>query len=213
MIPFAELVPEAQKQHLRRHSFRRGEAILCLGDDNLQLYAVESGAAVGYIEDRNGRAAPVDRYGPGDIFGELEIFVDGLRSIGITATEPCVVHTLRKEHLLAAMEADFSFTLRIVAHLAERMRSYSANATLLQLMSVRERVAKCLLMYSDTGALPSLQKRDLAVAAKAPVRSVNRALAALSAAGLIEISHRQIGIADRERLFALCGAQSGGEYL
>ena len=127
MLAFIEAIPAAQRRQLRERHFAKGEAILRPGDYNSLLYIVDRGSAVSCIEDADGRMAPVDRYGPGDIFGELEIFVEGLRSIGITASEPCVVYTLQKEYLLTAMEADFSFTLRIIAHLAERIPSHSAT--------------------------------------------------------------------------------------
>lgn len=179
-------MPQDLKRGLRRRTFCKGEPVLLAGEENRCIYLVEQGLAMAWVADESGAAALVDRYGEGDLFGELEIFCEGLKTIEVMAASDCTVLQLDQDYLLAWMERDFALTTALIRHLARQMRRYAENATQLQLLSVKERVRVCLRSWREMGRCGALDKQALAVQAKAPMRSVNRALAALAEEGLVQ---------------------------
>jgi CRP-like cAMP-binding protein len=199
-------MPESLKGHLITRRYGKGNAILHAGEDNQFVYFVEQGTAMGFIQDLDGTTACIDKYGPGDFFGELQIFCPGFKTIEITALEDCVLHILHKQHLMQWMKDDFNFTLGIISHLSRCMKRYSDNMVFIQLYNVRERVAKCIMDYGDMGILDDLSKQTISIVAKTPIRSVNRALASLIEIGAIAITDKRIKIQNKELLMKTLGS-------
>lgn len=185
MREFFERMPEDLRDGLHRRTFCKGEPVLLAGEENRCIYMVERGTAMAWVADESGATALVDRYGEGDLFGELEIFCEGLKTIEVVAASDCTVLQLDRDDLLAWMERDFALTTALIRHLAQQMRRYAANATQLQLLRVKERVRACLQSWREMGRRGPLDKQALAAQVKAPMRSVNRALAALAKEGLV----------------------------
>lgn len=204
MLDYLDHLPKQLRPFLQKKEFCRGEPILHSGEENQNIYLVAKGDAIGYVEGWNGSLIFVERYGPGDLFGELEVFCEGLRTIGITAQTACTVYLLHKQYLLAWMEQDFSFTQALIRHLAEAMHHYADNVTQLQLMTVEERVKKCILTYEAMGMLDKLDKKALMAGSMASLRSVNRAVSRLEAEGAVRVRKKKIAVLDRALL------ESGG---
>ncbi len=191
MLDYLDHLPKQLRPFLQKKEFCRGEPILHSGEENQNIYLVTKGDAIGYVEGWNGSLIFVERYGPGDLFGELEVFCEGLRTIGITAQTACTVYLLHKQYLLAWMEQDFSFTQALIRHLAEAMHRYADNVTQLQLMTVEERVKKCILTYEAMGMLDKLDKKALMAGSMASLRSVNRAVSRLEEEGAVRVREKR----------------------
>ena len=68
-------------------SFAAGEAVVRAGDASDSCYVVRDGHARAIREHPDGRQITLATFGPGEIFGELAMFDDELRSATVEATE------------------------------------------------------------------------------------------------------------------------------
>src|SRR6202023_4061085 len=68
-------------------SFSPGEVVFREGDASDTCYIVREGRARAIRTHRDGRTITLARFGPGDIFGELALFEDELRSATVEAIE------------------------------------------------------------------------------------------------------------------------------
>ena len=99
MREFFERMPEDLSGGLHRRTFCKGEPVLLAGEENRCIYMVERGTAMAWVADESGATALVDRYGEGDLFGELEIFCEGLKTIEVVAASDCTVLQLDRDDL------------------------------------------------------------------------------------------------------------------
>lgn len=203
MLTRLENVPDRLRPYLIKHTFRRGERILAAGGDNQAVYFVAESSCIASIENADGTAAYIDRYGKGSFFGELEVFCDELKTVEVIAGESCLLYSLHRGYLLEWMREDFDFTMALIRQLAASMMRYSDSAAMLQLYSVKQRAAYVILTYDAIGAVEELTKQTLSALVRTPVRSVNRALAALAAEKAVSLAGRRITVLDREKLRAL----------
>src|SRR5919107_2458473 len=72
-------------------SFAAGEAVFREGDASSTCYIVREGHARAIREHADGRQITLATFGPGDIFGELAMFDDELRSATVEAMEELAV--------------------------------------------------------------------------------------------------------------------------
>ena len=201
-------IPEPIRPFLIKRVYEKGEYILTAGGDNLHLYLVESGSCVATMEGYSGAVAFIDSYHSGDMFGELEIFCEDLKTAEVVAVEKSTIYMVHKTYVLEWMKLDFDFTLSLIEHLVKKLRYHSRRAVLLQLCSVEERVACAILGHDDAGALEFLTKQNLSVLAQTPIRSVNRALETLIQRGCIRVSEKRIQITDRPLLEQISNYQA-----
>ena len=200
MLEYLERLPQELRPFLTEKTFCKGESILYSGEKNQNIYWVKRGCAIGYVEGWNGSLAFLDRYETGDLFGELEIFCEGLDTINIIAQPECTVLILHKQYLLAWMEKDFIFTQAIIRHLAHAMHRNSDKRARLQLLTVEDRVKKCISTYEMMGMLDRLDKKTLMLGAMASLRSVNRAINNLVHSGVIRVEKKKIQVLDSSQL-------------
>lgn len=195
-----EEIPSELKPYLIKRKFKKGEYIFTSGSENHCVYFIKSGSCISSITDDNGALSFVENYTEGDIFGELELFCKSLKTINMLVTQESIVYSLQKKYLLEWMKQDFDFNLSIIEHLAEGMRRFSDNAAIIQLYNVKERVAFSILRYDAINSLDQMNKKDIMFMAKAPLRSVNRALKSLANCHAIEFVNKNVKIVNRELL-------------
>ncbi len=85
--------------------YEGGEVIVSEGDEGDEAYVIYSGQAEVYRASGEGRAVSLNMLGPGESFGELALFGEGLRTASVRATVETLVGVIPKSKLYEAIRA------------------------------------------------------------------------------------------------------------
>jgi CRP/FNR family transcriptional regulator, cyclic AMP receptor protein len=193
---------------LGRRVLAKGVFVYHKGSPGDVLYIVESGRVRSFCISDMGQEISLELYGPGEVFGELSA-VDGRpRYSGAVTLEPTVLLTLRRADLARYLESLPSLAHNLLQLVAARARAASQYAEDLAFLDVNGRLAARLLELADRcgvrgiGAEVSLPftQAELATWVAASRESVNKALGAFRARGLVQVEEGRITILDRRRL-------------
>ena len=175
-------------------SFPGHHVIFREGDASDTCYVVRSGHARAIREHADGRMITLAHFGPGDIFGELAMFDDELRS--------ATVETLDEVQAIAVLGSDMRRLLRqhpdiavkLVIALGRRLREANERLTRQSFQTVQSRVAVVLgqlvqqARAEGAGAddvLVKVTQADIAQLAGSSRESASRFLAVLERAGIV----------------------------
>src|SRR3984893_2920998 len=209
---FSTLVPSdleriAQLAVPRR--FEPGEAVFREGDASDTCYVVRDGRARAIRTHSNGRTITLARFGPGDIFGELALFEDELRSATVEAIEPTSVVAVLGPDMRRLMSAHAEISARLVIALGRRLRETNERLTRQSFQTVQSRVAVVLseLVAQEIAegadgrdVLVTATQADLAQLAGSSRESASRFLAVLELAGVISQGRGRLVVHDPEAL-------------
>lgn len=194
-------------------SVAEGCAIVRQGDTDADLYAIVQGLVRVSVCASDGREFALQLLGPGQVFGELAL-VDGLaRSATVTAVRRTELLRVSRAELLALLERRPPLALKLMVALAAQVRRLTMRSEELSALPVSARMARRLLeiadlcgtrLSSNSVALPiALSQQDLAEHVQATRESVNKCLAGWMRDGIVQRTHSQLVICDRERLTKL----------
>jgi CRP-like cAMP-binding protein len=124
--------------------FEPGEVVFREGDASDTCYVVRAGHARAIHEHGGGRTITLATFGPGDIFGELAMFEDELRSATVEAIEPTGVVAVLGPDMRRLMTEHPEISMRLVAALAGRLRETSERLSRQSFQTVQSRVAVVL---------------------------------------------------------------------
>ena len=171
-------------------SFAPGQVVFREGDASDTCYIVRSGRARAVREHAGGRTITLATFGPGDIFGELALFEDELRSATVEALESTSVVAVLGPDMRRLMREHPDIALRLAIALGRRLRETNERLARRSFQSVQSRVAAVLgeLVAQDpAGANVTIvaTQADLAKLAGTSRESASRFLAVLERAGVI----------------------------
>jgi CRP/FNR family transcriptional regulator len=175
-------------------SFAPGQAVFREGDASDTCYVVREGHARAVRTHRDGRTITLARFGPGDIFGELAMFEDELRSATVEAIEPMDVVAVLGPDMRRLMSEHPQIAMRLVIALGRRLREMNERLSRQSFQTVQSRVASVLseLTAQEVAAghdpadvLITATQADLAQLAGSSRESASRFLAVLERAGVI----------------------------
>jgi CRP-like cAMP-binding protein len=175
-------------------SFAPGQAVFREGDASDTCYVVREGHARAVRTHRDGRTITLARFGPGDIFGELAMFEDELRSATVEAIEPMSVVAVLGPDMRRLMSEHPQIAMRLVIALGRRLREMNERLSRQSFQTVQSRVASVLseLAAQEVAAgqdpadvLITATQADLAQLAGSSRESASRFLAVLERAGVI----------------------------
>ena len=175
-------------------SFAPGQAVFREGDASDTCYVVREGRARAVRTHRDGRTITLARFGPGDIFGELAMFEDELRSATVEAIEPMGVVAVLGPDMRRLMSEHPQIAMRLVIALGRRLREMNERLSRQSFQTVQSRVASVLseLAAQEVAAghgpadvLITATQADLAQLAGSSRESASRFLAVLERAGVI----------------------------
>jgi CRP-like cAMP-binding protein len=155
---------------------------------------VREGHARAVRTHRDGRTITLARFGPGDIFGELAMFEDELRSATVEAIEPMSVVAVLGPDMRRLMSEHPQIAMRLVIALGRRLREMNERLSRQSFQTVQSRVASVLseLTAQEVAAghdpadvLITATQADLAQLAGSSRESASRFLAVLERAGVI----------------------------
>jgi CRP-like cAMP-binding protein len=189
--------------------FDPGQVVFREGDSSDTCYVVRSGRARAVREHSDGRVITLATFGPGDIFGELAMFEDELRSATVEAIEPTSVVAVLGPDMRRLMIEHPQISTRLVIALGRRLREMNERLSRQSFQTVQSRVAVVLgeLVAQELAAgadqadvLVTATQADLAQLAGSSRESASRFLAVLERAGVISQGRGRLVVHDTEAL-------------
>lgn len=190
-------------------AFEPSQIVFREGDASDTCYVVRSGRARAVREHPDGRTITLATFGPGDIFGELAMFEDELRSATVEAIQPTEVVAVLGPDMRRLMVEHPEISIRLVVALGRRLRETNDRLAKQSFQTVQSRVAVVLrdlvAQAVRAGAPPrevlvSATQADLAKLAGSSRESASRFLAVLERAGVISQGRGQLVVHDASSL-------------
>ncbi len=188
---------------LRRVTLRRGHILFSQGDPGNAAYFVHEGRIDLSITTPEGRELIVNQAGPGDVFGEMALLEDTVRSASAVAKRDCVLYALGRGEFLGLLQQHPNLTLALLRSLSARLRRTTDRATDLAFRDVPSRLAKVLLdLDAERRGDDSVQitHERLAGLAGTSRQTATLVLNDWRRAGLVELARGRIRLLDRESL-------------
>lgn len=205
-FPPAELDRVARRMVERR--FADGRTIFARGERGTSMYAVARGQVRLGLSSAQGKETLIAVLGPGEVFGELSLLDDGVRSADAVAAAGCLLLSLDRRDFLQLLDAVPEARWHLFRLLCERLRRANDRLERTLFHSVAERLARLLIAMSDRDEpvrVGHLSQADLGRLIGASREKVNIELNAWLAAGVLHRQGRGYVIRDRGRLEALAG--------
>jgi CRP-like cAMP-binding protein len=186
-------------------AFEPGQVVFREGDASDTCYVVRSGRARAVREHADGRTITLATFGPGDIFGELAMFEDELRSATVEAIQPTEVVAVLGPDMRRLMVEHPEIAIRLVVALGRRLRETNDRLAKQSFQTVQSRVAVVLgelVAQAVAGGAPPREvlvratQADLAKLAGSSRESASRFLAVLERAGVISQGRGQLVVHD-----------------
>ena len=186
-------------------SFEPGQIVFREGDASDTCYIVRSGRARAIREHADGRTITLATFGPGDIFGELAMFEDELRSATVEAVQDTSVVAVLGPDMRRLMVEHPEISMRLVVALGRRLRETNDRLAKQSFQTVQSRVAVVLSELvaqavaagaSGQEVLLTATQADLAKLAGSSRESASRFLAVLERAGVISQGRGRLVVHD-----------------
>ncbi len=186
-------------------AFEPGQIVFREGDASDTCYIVRSGRARAVREHPDGRTITLATFGPGDIFGELAMFEDELRSATVEAVQRTSVVAVLGPDMRRLMVEHPQIAIRLVVALGRRLRETNDRLAKQSFQTVQSRVAVVLgelvAQAVEAGAsnqevLLTATQADLAKLAGSSRESASRFLAVLERAGVISQGRGRLVVHD-----------------
>lgn len=190
-------------------TFDSGQVVFREGDASDTCYIVRSGHARAVREHGDGKTITLATFGSGDIFGELAMFEDELRSATVEAISPTEVVAILGSDMRGLMRRHPDISIRLVVAVARRLRETNERLAKQSFQTVQSRVAVVLKdlvaqAVADGGSgeevLVTATQADLAKLAGSSRESASRFLAVLERAGVISQGRGRLIVHDPSAL-------------
>jgi CRP-like cAMP-binding protein len=211
-----ELERLARGCQLRR--YERGETVFRTGEPCDSFHVVVTGQVKLFVISPSGQEKVIELVRPGASFAEALMFLGKPYLVTAQALADSLLLKVRREAVLAELERDNRFALRMLAGLSRRLHGLVHDVQAYALQSGVQRVVGYLLRDAGVAAGAAGESRTVSLpVSKATLASrlsltpeyFSRVLRELEVAGLIEVDRRDIRILDGAKLAAYRGA--GGE--
>jgi CRP-like cAMP-binding protein len=185
--------------------FEAGQVVFREGDASDTCYVVHSGRTRAVHEHGDGRTITLATFGPGDIFGELALFEDELRSATVEALQDTSVVAVLGPDMRRLMIEHPQISMRLVIALGRRLRETNERLARRSFQTVQSRVAGALgeLVAQARPEGPdrddvtiTATQADLAKLAGSSRESASRFLAVLERAGVISQGRGRLVVHD-----------------
>ena len=193
-------MPEYISKRLIRRYYEVGSPIIMAGLENKYVYFLVEGNAEASIQNSNGSLATVYLYTPNSMFGEIEQFYDGNKPVSIISLTPCIIDVLYRDDFIEWLQNDFDAVKALIHIIAQKLVHNSELIEEMSFLSVRERILRCIAIYQHQNMLDQLTKKQLAIQANTPIRSVNRAIAECVQQGLFIYQDRHFHLLNQKAI-------------
>ena len=190
--------------------FPGGQVIFREGDPSNTCYVLRSGHARAIREHPDGRTITLTHFGPGDIFGELAMFDDEVRSATVETLDEVDLIAIPGRDMRRLMNEHGAIASKLVVSLGRRMRIANERLTRQSFQTVQSRVAIVLgdLVTQarlegagdDASVELTITQADIAQLAGCSRESASRFLTTLANSGAIEQGRGRIKVLDTDVL-------------
>ncbi len=179
------------------------------GDASDTCYVVREGHARAIRTHADGRTITLATFGPGDIFGELAMFEDELRSATVEAVGEVSVIGVLGPDMRRLMSEHSDIAMKLAVALGRRLRETNERLSRQSFQTVQSRVAVVLGELVEQAVaegrdghnvLVTATQADLAQLAGSSRESASRFLAVLERAGVISQGRGRLVVHDPEAL-------------
>jgi len=186
-------------------SFSAGEAVFREGDASSTCYIVRSGHARAIREHLDGRQLTLATFGPGEIFGELAMFDDELRSATVEAIEELEALAILGDDMRRLMRDHAEIAVKLAVALVRRLRDTNDRLARQSFQTVQSRVAAVLGQLVEQAQREGAQRADVTITATqadlaklagSSRESASRFLAVLERAGVISQGRGRLTVHD-----------------
>ena len=217
---FADLEPEAFDQLCRyaKHStLKRGATIFSKGDPGISLFAVISGTVKISISSPDGRNAILNLIGAGEIFGEIALLDNSVRSADATANSNCELFTIDRREFIPFVRSQPGLAMKFIELLCTRIRWTSDQVEQVILQNLPGRLASALLRLTEKhksspqGRTIAITQQEISEMVGMTRESINKQLRAWAGRDWVRLEHGAIVVLNAEMLRELAEAGSGNE--
>jgi len=189
--------------------YEPGEVVFREGDESDTCYVVKTGHARAIREHADGRTITLANFGSGDIFGELALFENEVRSATVETLDGVEAVALLGADMRRLMRDHPEIAVGVVVSLGRRLRAANERIASQSFQTVQSRVATVLTQLVAEAQAEGAAERDvLVVATQADVaklagssrESASRFLAVLERAGVIEQGRGKLTVHDPSAL-------------
>jgi CRP/FNR family transcriptional regulator len=179
------------------------------GDDSDTCYVVRSGHARALREHPDGRQITLAQFGPGDIFGELAMFDDELRSATVEAIDDLQTVAILGSDMRGLLRRHPDIAVKLTIALGRRLREANERLARQSFQTVQSRVATVLAQLVEQAraegapegeCLVVATQAELAQLAGSSRESASRFLAVLERAGVISQGRGRLTVHEPEAL-------------
>lgn len=212
-VPTFEALGRDELQHVAEVAVPRrwdaGEIVFREGDESDTCYVIKRGHARAIREHTDGRTITLANFGPGDIFGELALFENEVRSATVETLDEVEAVAILGSDMRRLMRVHPEIAVGVVVSLGRRLRAANERIASQSFQTVQSRVATVLTQLVAEAQAEGAGERDvLVVATQADVaklagssrESASRFLAVLERAGVIEQGRGKLIVHDPSAL-------------
>ena len=167
------------RKNILTETYNAGTPIILEGDKNEYVYFLVEGSVdiVRYDEDGNEQRIYIHKQD--SMFGEIELFDDINIQFNCITTEKSVVRKINKKLFVKWMREDEDFFRYVYNQLVMKLLYSSTRQLLDSKKTIKEKILEVLINKDNSNELHKLTKKELCVLIDAPIRSVNRVIAAM----------------------------------
>jgi CRP/FNR family transcriptional regulator, cyclic AMP receptor protein len=216
VAPFSALHPDDLRElvhRVRHRTYRPNEVIFREGEPAATLFVIDRGQVKLSTMAPSGRELLIAILGPGQIFGELEMFDGGPRGMTARARDDVQVFVVTKHLVQAILRTRPAFVRRLLELMARRLHRADQTAQDLVFFDAPTRLARRLIQladehgHADQGGGVSigvtLTQQEVGQMIGVNRSSVNRALRELTNQGLIDWNGGSPVIVDLDALIEM----------
>ncbi len=190
-------------------SFPAQHVIFREGDASDTCYVVWSGHARAIREHADGRVIALAHFGPGDIFGELAMFDDEVRSATVDTLDALEAIAILGGDMRRLLREHPDLAVKLIISLGRRLREANERLTRQSFQTVQSRVAEVLGQLVEQARSEGAGHRDVLVTvtqveianlAGSSRESASRFLAVLERAGLVTQGRGRLTVHDPDAL-------------
>ncbi len=190
-------------------TWQRNEVIFREGDEGDTCYLIRDGAVILTREHQDGRMIALAELRAGGMFGELAMFRGETRSATAEAIEETAAIALLAPDLQRLIKRNPDIANKLLAALAERVRTTTERLLQQSFQTVAGRVASALLAQAVARQAEGAAQEDVLIeATQAEIahlagtsrESASRFLATLERAGVVTLGRGKVTVHEPERL-------------
>jgi CRP-like cAMP-binding protein len=213
--PLLGRIPADDLQALARAAVRRnfaaGEIMFLRGEPGHGMFAIAQGSVRVFVDGHGGGDIVIATRAAGDVLGEMALLDGRTRSASARAIERVATLYVSRSAFEDWLAGHPTASRAMLQVLAQRLRDATDQVAELALLSVEARVARRLLRVFETanGGAPSpraamrINQGELAASIGVTRESVNKHLARMKQAGVIETAAGVVTLVDPEAVRAM----------